>query len=139
MDCFLCQKHQNLVASPPGVHIFEGEHWLLCHAPIEKGALGTLFLESRRHFLDFSESNQEELRTYGPLLKRVYAALKSLTDPERIYMVIFMEGIPHFHAWLIPRRAKDAERGVAFLAKDIAGNDIQAENLALKLRKLLEK
>ena len=52
-------------------------HWLVCHAPVDKGPLGTLFIESRRHFLDFAEANDEELAAYGPLLKKVYAALKS--------------------------------------------------------------
>ena len=77
MDCFLCQKHKGEVAPPPGGYIYEGAHWLVCHAPVDKGPLGTLFIESRRHFLDFAEANDEELAAYGPLLKKVYAALKS--------------------------------------------------------------
>jgi diadenosine tetraphosphate (Ap4A) HIT family hydrolase len=137
MDCFLCQKHKGEVAIPPGGYIYEGEYWLVCHAPVEKGPLGTLFIESRRHFLDFAEANEEELAEYGPLLKRVYAALKSVTGAERVYQVILLEGIPHFHVWLVPRRNGD-EKGVPFLAKDIVCNQPDAENLAFALGKILE-
>jgi len=136
MDCFLCQKHKGEVAQPPGGYIYESEHWLLCHAPVDKGPLGTLFIESRRHFLDYAEANKTELAEYGPLLKRVYAAVKSLTGAERIYQVVFLEGIPHFHAWLIPRREGE-ERGMAFLSKDIICEQEDAEKLAEELRKLL--
>ena len=136
MDCFLCQKHKGQVAPPPGGYIYEGTHWLVCHAPVDKGPLGTLFIESRRHFLDYAEANEDELAEYGPLLKKVYAALKSLTGAERVYQVVFLEGIPHFHAWLIPRR-KDDEKGMAFLAKDIVCEQAEAENLSEKLQQVL--
>ena len=137
MDCFLCQKHAGQVAPPPGGYVYEGEHWLVCHAPVDKGPLGTLFIEARRHFLDFAEANEEELAAYGPLLKKVYAALKSLTGAERVYQVVFVDGIPHFHAWLVPRRAGD-EKGMPFLAKDIVCEQGQAEELAKMLQIKLE-
>jgi diadenosine tetraphosphate (Ap4A) HIT family hydrolase len=136
VDCFLCQKHEGEVASPPGGYIYEGAHWLVCHAPADKGPLGTLFIESRRHFLDFAEANEEELAEYGPLVKKVYAALKSLTGAERVYQVVFLEGIPHFHAWLIPRKEGE-EKGMAFLAKDIVCEQAEAENLSEKLQQVL--
>ena len=138
MDCFLCQKHKGEVAPPPGGYIYEGEHWLVCHAPADKGPLGTLFIESRRHFLDFAEADEDELATYGLLLKKVYAALKSLTGAERVYQVVFLEGIAHFHAWLVPRREGD-EKGMAFLSKDIVCEQEEADELAKKLRKALTK
>jgi len=104
---------------------------------VDKGPLGTLFIESRRHFLDFAEANEEELAEYGPLLKKVYAALKSLTGAERVYQVVFLEGIPHFHAWLIPRREGE-EKGMAFLSKDIVCEQAEAKRLAEKLRNALK-
>jgi diadenosine tetraphosphate (Ap4A) HIT family hydrolase len=136
MDCTLCQKHNDQFAPPPGGYIYKGEHWLVCHASAEMGPLGTLFIESRRHFLDFADANEEELAAYGPLLKKVYTALKSLTGAERVYQVVFLEGIPHFHAWLVPRREGD-EKGVVFLALDIVSEHEAAEELADKLRGLL--
>ena len=137
MGCFLCQKHNGQVAQPPGGYIYEGERWLVCHAPVNLGPLGTLFIESRRHFLDFAEANEEELAEYGPLLKKIYAALRSLTGAKRVYQVVFLEGVPHFHAWLVPRREGD-EKGMTFLAKDIVCEQEEAEKLAEKLREFLE-
>lgn len=136
MDCFLCQKHTGEVAPPPGGYIYEGTHWLVCHAPAEKGPLGTLFIESRRHFLDYAEASKEEMAAYGPLLKKFYATLKSLTGAERVYQIVFLEGIPHFHAWLVPRREGD-EKGVPFIAKDIVCEQADAEKFAQKLREIL--
>ena len=138
MDCFLCQKHKGEVASPPGGYIYEGTHWLVCHAPVDKGPLGTLFIESRRHFLDFAVANAEELAAYGPLLKKVFAALKSLTGAPRVYQIVFLEGIAHFHAWLVPRREEDEERGVPFISKDIVCEPQEAEKLSIKLREALK-
>ena len=137
MDCFLCKKHTGKVAPPPGGYIYEGEHWPVCHAPVDKGSLGTLFLESRRHFLDYAEAKEEELAEYGSLLKKVYAALKPLTGAERVYQVIFLEGVPHFHAWLVPRR-KDDEHGVPFISKDIVCEQEDVVNLVRQLRNVLE-
>ena len=139
MNCFLCKKHNGEVAHPPGGYIYEGEHWLICHAPVDKGPLGTLFIESRRHFLDYAEANEDELADYGLLLKNAYAALKSLCGAERVYQVVFLEGIDHFHAWLVPRRKEDGERGVPFIAKDIACEQEDAEKLAKKLKQRLSE
>jgi diadenosine tetraphosphate (Ap4A) HIT family hydrolase len=136
MECFLCQKHAGQVATPPGGYIYESAHWLICHVPVDKGPLGTLFIESRRHFLDFADANEEELAAYGPLLKKVYEALKSLTGAERVYQVVLLEGIPHFHAWLAPRRAGE-EKGMPFLAKDIVCELEEAEKLSAALQEIL--
>jgi diadenosine tetraphosphate (Ap4A) HIT family hydrolase len=111
---------------------------LICHAPADKGPLGTLLIESRRHFLDFAEANPDELGSYGPLLKTIYSALKSLTGAERVYQVIFLEGIAHFHAWLVPRRKEDVERGVPFLSKDVFCEQSEVEQLAVALRSALK-
>jgi diadenosine tetraphosphate (Ap4A) HIT family hydrolase len=133
MNCFLCQKHKGEVAPPPGGYIYEDKHWKVCHAPADKGPLGTLFIESRRHVLNFADFNEEEASSFGVLTRRVYVALKSLTGAERIYQVSMMEGIPHFHAWLIPRRKEDEERGVTFLEKDVTCKTAEAEELAVAL------
>jgi len=137
MDCFLCQKHLGNVAPPPGGYIYSDAHWMVCHAPADKGPLGTLFIEARRHFLDFSEAEPEELASYGLLLKEVYTVLKTLTGAERVYQVVFLEGIPHFHSWLVPRRKGDVERGMAFLVKDLVCEQDEAKRLAKELHPLL--
>ncbi len=139
MNCFLCQKHRGEVAPPPGGYIYDGAHWLVCHAPVDKGPLGTLFIESRRHFLDYAEANDQELAEYGPLLRKVYTALRSLAGAKRVYQIVFLEGIEHFHAWLVPRREEDEERGVPFIAKDIVCEQAEAEKLVIELRQAFQK
>jgi diadenosine tetraphosphate (Ap4A) HIT family hydrolase len=139
MKCFLCQKHAGKLASPPGGYIYEDIHWRVCHAPVDKGPLGTLFIESQRHFLDFSEALPEETASYGPLLKRLYTELKSITGAERVYQVIMLEGVPHFHAWLVPRTKEIPERGIKFLEKDFTCNEADVQKLAMALHGALKQ
>jgi diadenosine tetraphosphate (Ap4A) HIT family hydrolase len=139
MECFLCQKHAGKVASPPGDYIYSDAFWRVCHAPVDKGPLGTLFVESQRHFLDFSEASADETASYGPLLKKLYAALKSITGAERVYQVILLEGVPHFHAWLVPRAKESPERGMKFLEKDLTCSESEVQKLTAALREALKR
>jgi len=136
--CFICRKHNGQEAAPPGGYIYEDEYWMVCHAPGKLGPLGTLFIESKRHFLDFAEFNDEEQASYGTLAKRISAALKELTNAERIYHVSMVEGVPHFHIWLIPRTKDISEHGVAFLARDDSCNEADAMALANRLREAMK-
>ena len=117
-DCFICRKHNGLEATPPGGYIYEDSHWIVCHAPANLGPLGTLFIESKRHFLDYAEMTDEESSTLGNVMKKIYVALRLHTNAERIYQVTLIDGVPHFHTWLVPRRKDDAEHGMKFLARD---------------------
>ena len=136
--CLLCNKHKGLEATPPGGYIYEDEHWMVCHTPVKSGPLGTLFIESKRHFLDFSEFNQVEQASYGIVAQRVSAVLKQLTGATRIYHLSTVEGIPHFHIWLVPRGKDIPERSLAFLSRDDSCTEEDAIALANKLRDLLK-
>jgi len=136
-NCFICRKHNGLESAPPGGYIYEDSHWMVCHAPINLGPLGTLFIESRRHFLDYAEMTAEEAASLGNLLKQVYDALKEHTEAERIYQLATMEGQPHLHMWLVPRRKDVSERGLKFLAKDDTCEEKDAIELVNKLRKTI--
>jgi len=59
-----------------------------------------------------------------------------LTGADRVYQIVFLEGIPHFHAWLVPRRRGD-EKGVPFIAKDTVCEPVQAEKLVKALHQAL--
>jgi diadenosine tetraphosphate (Ap4A) HIT family hydrolase len=133
-NCFICRKHQGQEAAPPGGYIYEDEHWVVCHAPGKLGPLGTLFIESKRHFLDFAEFNNEEQASYGRLATRISAALKRLTNAERIYQVSMVEGVPHFHVWLIPRTKDISEHGITFLTREDSCEEKDAIELVAKLR-----
>ncbi len=137
-DCLICRKHTGQEAAPPGGYIYEDEHWMVCHAPGEKGPLGTLFIESRRHFLDPAELTNEEAVTLGNVIRKIYRALRIHTDAERIYQVTLIEGIPHFHSWFVPRGKEIAERGLKFLARDDSCSDEEASALADKLREAMK-
>ena len=135
--CFICRKHIGQETAPPGGYIYEDEHWMVCHAPVKIGPLGTLFIESKRHFLDFAEFSHSEQASYGSLAKRVSATLKQRTNAERIYHLSTVEGVPHFHMWLVPRTAGISERGLAFLARDDSCKEEDAVELAKKIREAL--
>ena len=79
----------------------------LFDAPARLGPLGTLFIESKRHFLDYAEMTDEESDSLGGVMRRVYHVLKPHTMAERIYQVTLIDGIPHFHSWLVPHRKED--------------------------------
>jgi histidine triad (HIT) family protein len=137
-NCFICRKHNEGEAAPPGGYIYEDEHWMVCHAPAKLGPLGTLFVESKRHFLDYAEMTHEESVSLGDVMKKTYRALRSHTNAERIYQVTLMEGVPHFHSWLVPRRKEDNERGLKFLAGDDSCSEEDASVLAGKLREAMK-
>lgn len=132
--CFLCRKHEGQEASPPGGYIYEDDHWMICHAPANLGPLGTLFIESKRHFIDYAEMTDEESSSLGHAMRKIYEALKFHTQAERIYQVTLIDGVPHFHTWLVPHRKDDAERGLKFLARDDSCDEEGAIELASKLR-----
>ena len=136
-NCFICRKHKGQEAAPPGGYIYEDEHWMVCHAPGKLGPLGTLFIESRRHFLDYAEMTEEESSVFGNVMKKIYSALRRHTDVERIYQLTTMEGQPHFHSWLVPRGKDVAERGLKFLARDDSCSDEEASALVDKLREAM--
>ena len=137
-SCFICRKHNRQEAVPPGGYIYEDQHWKVCHAPGKFGPLGTLFIESKRHFLDYAEMTDGESASLGNVMKKIYSALRLYTDAERIYQVTLMEGVPHFHSWLVPRRKDVTERGMKFLARDDSCNEEDAIALANKLREAMK-
>ena len=137
--CFLCRKHNGEEAAPPGGYIYQDKHWMVCHAPGKLGPLGTLFIESKRHFLDYAEMTDEESALLGPVMQKIYQALKYHTGAERVYHVTLMEGVPHFHSWLVPHRKDDPEKGMKFLARDDSCSEEEASVLAEKLRATLKQ
>jgi diadenosine tetraphosphate (Ap4A) HIT family hydrolase len=139
MDCFLCRKHIGQETAPPGGYIYEDEHWMICHAPGKLGPLGTLFIESKRHFLDYAEMTDEESVSLGQVMRKVYAALRLHTKAERVYQVTLMDGVPHFHSWLVPRRTSDLEKGMKFLARDDSCSEEEAAELANQLREVIKQ
>jgi diadenosine tetraphosphate (Ap4A) HIT family hydrolase len=138
-NCFVCRKHNGEEAAPPGGYIYEDEHWMVCHALGKLGPLGTLFIESKRHFLDYAEMSDAESASLGNVMRKVYSVLKFHTEADRIYQLTTMEGVPHFHSWLVPHQKDINEYGLKFLARDNSCSDEQAANLAEKLRQAMKE
>jgi len=136
--CFICRKHNGQEPTPPGGYIYEDAHWMVCHAPGKLGPLGTLFIESKRHFLDYAEMEDDESASLGVVLRKTYSALRTTLDIERIYQLSTMEGQPHFHCWVVPRGKNVPERGLKFLARDDSCSDEGAADLANKLRETMK-
>ena len=136
--CFICRKHSGQEASPPGGYIYQDENWMVCHAPAKLGPLGTLFIESKRHFLDYAEMTDEESASLGSVMRRIYDKLKLLTTAERIYQVTLIDGVPHFHSWLVPHRKEATDKGIKFLIRDDSCNEEDAIELANKLREAMK-
>lgn len=134
MSCFICDKHNGIFNQPPGGYIYEDEHWMVCHFPIEQSVLGQLLIESKRHFLDFSEMTDEEARTYGYLVKKLYSILKEITGAERVYSLVTIDGVPHFHAHFIPRMGHSVTKGIKFITQEEKSCEVKdATELVKKL------
>ena len=137
-QCFLCRKHIGQEAAPPGGYIYQDEHWMICHAQPNMGPLGTLFIESKRHFLDYAEMTDEESASLGNIMRKIYDALKTQTKAERIYQVTLMDGVPHFHTWLIHHRKDDPEKGMKFLTRDDSCSEEEASTLSKNLHEAMK-
>ena len=137
-DCFICRKHKGQESAPPGGYIYEDGHWMICHAPGKLGPLGTLFIESKRHFIDYAEMTDEESASLGNVLRKIYEALRSHTGAERIYQITLIEGVPHFHSWFVPRRRGIEERSLKFLVREDTCSEEEAIELATELREAMK-
>lgn len=136
-DCFICRKHAGKEAPPPAGYIHEGRYFLLCHAPLNMGPSGTLIVESKRHFLDYSEMSKAEGVELFSLLRKLFPLMKKEANAERIYSVAMMDGAPHFHLWLVPRMKNARLRGVGYLAKDQVASERATKKIVLQIQRSL--
>lgn len=134
MACFICEKHEGHQAEPPGGYIYEDQYWMACHFPAHIAVLGQLVIESKRHFLDFSNMTVNEARSYGTLMQKTYSVLRKVTGAERIYTLMMLEGADHFHVHLIPRAADSKVKGMELIAQTSGCDPVDAAQLAQTLR-----
>ncbi|WP_148929183.1 HIT family protein [Paenibacillus methanolicus] len=137
MSCFICDKHLGTSNQPPGGYFYEDEHWKVCHFPVDQSCVGRIVLESKRHFLDFSEMTEEETISYGVALKQLYLALKQVTGAERVYSLLTIDGVPHFHAHLVPRGYDSMSRGIEYLRQESSCTEKEALQVVHKLNAIL--
>jgi diadenosine tetraphosphate (Ap4A) HIT family hydrolase len=141
MDCQICARagdgarHVGVV----GGNIYEDQWWYAYHAPPAQATLGQMFLVSKRHVLDFAEMTPDEAASYGTVLRMLIAVLKQVVDAARVYTVTTIEGVPHFHTWLVPRPKTAALRGWAFVASERTCSDADALEVSRQLRRLVTR
>ena len=139
MDCQICARGGDGARHPGtvGGNVYEDAWWYSYHAPPSMATLGQLFLVSKRHLLDFAEMRADEAASYGGVLARLVAATKQTVDAERVYAITTIEGIPHFHVWLVPRPQVEPLRGWAFVASGRSCAEAEALTVAERLRELM--
>jgi len=112
-DCLPC----DLEAADDAAIVYRDDDWAL---EIATGyeVPGWFFLRLRRHAEGWSEPTVEELAGFGPVSKRLSAAIQAATGATHVYFMSFGENYPHFHFLVI---ARDAELPPAFRGAAIVG------------------
>ncbi|MER5322514.1 HIT family protein [Streptosporangium roseum] len=144
-QCLVCGKYAGEAVPawagrpvPPGGHLIENELWRVGHGPTAFWPAGTLLIESRRHFLDYTEFTPEEAASIGPLIGRLIGPIKTATGVPRVHVWSCMEGTPHFHLWLVPRLETAHETGRGYLAAPGYCVEPEAEAVVARIRQALE-
>ena len=109
-ECLACLVNSG-AQSPPGGVIWNDGLWQVDHRVHPCPTLGWLIVKPVRHVEFFDDLTPEEASAFGPLLKRVTAALrKSLPQsPTKVYTVLLAESAdcPHIHFHVVPRMEGD--------------------------------
>ena len=144
-ECLICVKYKGGTlpayggfVPPPGGYLFDDGMWRIGHGPTPYWPAGTLLIESHRHFLDHSEMDDEEVASFGPLLRRFVGPLKEATGATRIHVFSCMEGAEHFHTWLVPRIGEHRS-GRTFIANPGYCGISEAEEAIARLREALAR
>ncbi|HET9110992.1 MAG TPA: HIT domain-containing protein [Ktedonobacterales bacterium] len=105
-ECVLCQGRaadEQLMR----VEVWQDTLWRLTVA-IASETPGFAYLEPKRHITDITRLDGPEAASLGPTLARVTAALREVTQVERVYIYVFGDGVAHLHLHLAPHRPDDA-------------------------------
>jgi histidine triad (HIT) family protein len=143
-ECGICARRTSNRPedAPVGGYVYDDDRWSAYHAPLKQAVPGQLFLASKRHFLDAAEMKPEEASSLGGVLGKLTRAVKQATGAERVYTVTVVERTPHWHTWLIPRRADSESRGTAYLNSVLTGafstGEDEAKQVVVKLQAAME-
>jgi diadenosine tetraphosphate (Ap4A) HIT family hydrolase len=144
-SCLVCRKYSGGTvpcwvgkATPPGGHLIDDALWRVGHAPTVFAPCGSLLLESKRHFLDHSEMTADESASFGALIGRLTVAIKQVSGAERVHVYSSMDGAPHFHVWLTPRRPEDV-KGRGFIVRGGYCTEAAAEAAVDAMRRVLSE
>lgn len=107
-DCFGCW----VVGWPSGTKPVPepvwilGDCWTLNYKELGASERPCWVMQSKRHLLDLSGANQEELLQFGPALAAASQAIQEACEAERVYVqVTNLRG--HYHLDLVPYYQED--------------------------------
>jgi diadenosine tetraphosphate (Ap4A) HIT family hydrolase len=72
----------------PGDRIYATKHWVVEHC-IGPLGVGTLIVKPFRHCVHFWELTDEESSELGPLLKLVASTVRTLLEPDQVYVCLW--------------------------------------------------
>ena len=106
IDCLLCRPHE-ADAVMGRVEVWSDDLWRLT---TRSGGYvpGFSFLEPRRHIPYITDLSGAESLSFGEVIARTTAALKSATGSHLVYCYVFGGGVPHLHLHLAPHTPGDA-------------------------------
>jgi len=123
--CYACDQ-QAAYSLPPREDVMHTDHWRVAHA-FNSTLPGWLVLLPTRHLTSFTELTSEAADELGGLVRRLGAALETVTGCVKTYLMQFSEaeGFSHLHLHLVPRQPDHPEdargpRVFAYLAEDQA-------------------
>ncbi|MBU8820789.1 hypothetical protein KL864_33515 [Mycolicibacterium goodii] len=97
-----CAQVDSEAPDPHGGAVVADEQWLVAAGDPASTIAGALRITSRRHFIHFADMTAHEVTGFGTLLARLDAALRTVTDAERVHHVstatgssTFMHGSTH--------------------------------------------
>ncbi|KGI65818.1 hypothetical protein EU78_29160 [Mycolicibacterium rufum] len=114
-ECAYCAAVSSEAPEPFGGVVTADERWFVVAGDPASTIAGALRITSRRHFIHFADMTAAEVSGFAALLVRLDAALRAVTDAERVHLVSTRDRFEHFHAWLYPRSANHPLRGTEFL------------------------
>jgi len=132
-DCKLCELLETQEI------YYEDPQWALHQIPGLE-VPGWLVMSMRRHGDGVVSMNAEEAATFGPTLAGLSAAVKEVTDAERVYLFAFGDEITHWHIMLAARPAdvpKDQRRGAFYQHAASYLDPPAAERVAHAIRDLV--
>ncbi len=101
--CFACDQ-QGTGSLPPRDDVLHTEYWRVAHA-FNSTLPGWLVLLPTRHVTSFTELTPDAADELGGLVRRLGAALETVTGCMKTYLMQFSEaeGFSHLHLHLVPR------------------------------------
>ena len=86
-NCLACDLTSGKLDLPGG-RITATRHWVVEHC-IGPLPLGTLIVKPFRHCLHVWDLTEEETEELGPLLRKVSAVIKNITNPDQVYVCLW--------------------------------------------------